>query len=362
MKEMKDRKYEVCVRCMTFNHSSFIEETLNGFTMQQTDFPYVCCIVDDASNDDNPEKIRIYMNRYFDMDVKDCVRREETDDYIFCFAQHKTNKNCFFAVYYLKYNHYRIKKSKMPYQSEWFKSSRYTATCEGDDYWVLPNKIQKQVDYFKSHPGVGLVYTAYRLQNDVTGINKDVFTSPAIKHNDTFKWRLLEQTVMIGTCTVMIDVQLWETIKGIKDDYEGYLMGDTQTFFNAARLSGVGYIPEVTGVYRKQPSGATATFDESRRVTFIRSCLDMHLHLAYKYGAPKETIWRIKSTYGFYCFRLYMGSMDYDKASQLNSDYFDNNQFINVIIKVSEKLRIKRHYGLGTILRISASLGLINMK
>ena len=46
---MKYPDFTVCVRCMTYNQSKYIEDAMNGFTIQQTDFPFVCCIVDDAS-------------------------------------------------------------------------------------------------------------------------------------------------------------------------------------------------------------------------------------------------------------------------------------------------------------------------
>ena len=53
---MEYPKFKVCVRCFTFNQAKYIEETMNGFVMQQTDFPFVCCIVDDASTDGEDRK------------------------------------------------------------------------------------------------------------------------------------------------------------------------------------------------------------------------------------------------------------------------------------------------------------------
>ena len=32
----------VRVSCMTFNHAPYIEDAMNGFTMQHTSFPFVC--------------------------------------------------------------------------------------------------------------------------------------------------------------------------------------------------------------------------------------------------------------------------------------------------------------------------------
>ena len=143
--------FKVRVECMTFNQAPYIEDSMNGFTMQQTDFPFVCTIIDDASTDGEQDVIHKYLQDNFDLENKSVVRNEETDDYVLCFAQHKSNKNCFFAVLYLKYNHYSIKKSKRPYIENW-SNTKYIAFCEGDDYWISVAKLQKQVDFLDEQP------------------------------------------------------------------------------------------------------------------------------------------------------------------------------------------------------------------
>ena len=147
---MEEVKFIVRVSCITYNHAPFIIDTLNGFTMQQTNFPFVCTIIDDASTDGEQEVINNYLEDNFDLGNKDLFRKEETDDYCLIFARHKTNLNCYFAVFYLKYNHYSIQKAKRPYIVEWV-NAKYTAICEGDDYWIHPRKLQIQVDYLNSH-------------------------------------------------------------------------------------------------------------------------------------------------------------------------------------------------------------------
>lgn len=146
-----DNNFLVRVSCMTYNHAPYIEDAMNGFCMQETNFPFVCTIMDDASIDGEPEVIKKYLQEHFDLEDKSIVRNEETDDYVLTFARHKINHNCFFAVLYLKYNHYSIKKSKITYIQEWHDNCKYIALCEGDDYWIAPNKLQKQVSFLESH-------------------------------------------------------------------------------------------------------------------------------------------------------------------------------------------------------------------
>lgn len=151
----QQNKYLVCVRCFTFNHAKYIEDTMNGFTMQQTTFPFVCVIVDDDSQDGEPEVIKNYLAEHFQIPY----RNEETEyAHIIC-AHHKTNQYCDFVVLLLKYNHYSIKKSKMTYLAEWMKGTKYHALCEGDDYWIDFGKLQKQVEYMENNEDCVLSYT-----------------------------------------------------------------------------------------------------------------------------------------------------------------------------------------------------------
>lgn len=143
--------YLVRTHCATYNHEHYIKDALQGFVMQETNFPVVYTIVDDASTDRNPEVIREFVNDKFDLQDTSIAYEKDMNYGRVTFARHKTNKNCYFAVIYLKENHYSQKKSKMPYLTEWM-DTKYIALCEGDDYWTDPLKLQKQVDYLEGHP------------------------------------------------------------------------------------------------------------------------------------------------------------------------------------------------------------------
>lgn len=143
-------KYMLRVHCLTYNHAPYIVDAMNGFCSQETNFPYVCTIFDDASTDGEQEIIRNYLITHFAI-YGDDVRKEETEDYQLVCARHNTNTNCYFAVFFLKYNHYQIKKSRDSYLKEWNDSVKYIAMCEGDDYWTAQNKLQMQVDFLDSH-------------------------------------------------------------------------------------------------------------------------------------------------------------------------------------------------------------------
>ena len=141
--------FKVRVDCITYNHAPFIVDALNGFCMQETDFPFVCTIVDDASTDGAQDIINNYLQKYFA--IEDRGEIKETDDFRQVFAQHNTNPNCFFRVLFLKYNHYQVKKRKQRYFDE-FGNVKYIAKCEGEDYWTDRLKLQTQVDFLENNP------------------------------------------------------------------------------------------------------------------------------------------------------------------------------------------------------------------
>ena len=138
----------VSVRCLTYNHAAYIRDTMDGFCMQQTYFPFVCVILDDASTDGEQEVIKNYLALHFEESGEGQI--EETEDYVLFLVRHKDNTNCYFAVYFLKTNHFG-KKAKAPYLERWEKRAKYVAYCEGDDYWIDKDKIRKQVEYLDNH-------------------------------------------------------------------------------------------------------------------------------------------------------------------------------------------------------------------
>ena len=144
--------YKVCIQCITYNHSHYIEDAMNGFVAQEMGFPFVATIIDDASTDNAQKVISRYFEKNFDTREPSVAFQEETEYGKVLYARHNSNKNCFFAIVLLKENHYSKKKSKFPYLSRWRDNAEYIAPCEGDDYWTDSLKLQKQVCFLDDNP------------------------------------------------------------------------------------------------------------------------------------------------------------------------------------------------------------------
>lgn len=278
---MECAKYKVCVRCFTFNQAKFIEETMNGFVMQQTNFPFVCCIVDDSSTDGEQNVIKQYMNANFAMSDSTVAYEKETDFAHILFAQHKENKSCFFAVLLLKVNLYSEEYKKFQYISEWRDSSDYEALCEGDDYWVCVNKLQKQADFLDCHPDYGLVHTDFDLV-------KGKRNHKVIIHDDGNYWPYsLTEGLDIGTLTSMIRLSVFKSIPKLYLN-KNWLMGDKPMWIEISRYYKIHYIPEVMAKYRVlRDSESHGNID--KLIAFLDSGADITSFYANYFGVPMKS-------------------------------------------------------------------------
>ena len=244
--------FKVSVYCNTFNQTSYIKDTMDGFCMQQTNFPFVCMIMDDASTDGEPEVIKQYLNDYFDTEWT-----KETDDYHLTVARHQKNKNCYFAVYLLKYNHYSIKKRRLRYYKELTDEIDYVALCEGDDYWTDKHKLQKQADALDANPQATLVYTNFQTI-DAEGnpiIRPFIKDFPGRSHSGDNLPTLLRYGNYIMVLTSMYRYIVFEseflTNCPVRMDFN--------TTMCAALMGDFIWLPEQMGCYRILESGITRT-------------------------------------------------------------------------------------------------------
>lgn len=261
--------YLVCAYCLTYNHAPYINDTMNGFCIQQTNFPYVCVIIDDASTDGEQKVIENYLDIHFDLEDNSNSWKEENNDYRFVFARHKTNKNCFFATYLLKYNHYK-KKPKRMYYEKWMNKAKYVAVCEGDDYWCLVNKLQIQADFLEQHADYGLVYGKSEIIDKNNNKTGRFFGGP----NETFDELFNRST--ISSLTVLYRKSLQDVyFKEIRPIEKGWLMGDYPKWLFFAHESKVKFVPDVMGRYRILDESASHSKSFEKSDKYIHSLFDM---------------------------------------------------------------------------------------
>lgn len=124
----------VSVITLVYNHAPFLEDYFQGILAQKTTFPFEVIINDDASTDASAEIIHKYEMLY---------------PHIFKPIYHSENQ------YSKGVGFWNIMKPMFDKAQ-----GKYIAFCEGDDYWIDSNKLQKQFDFISSNVEYSLVFTA----------------------------------------------------------------------------------------------------------------------------------------------------------------------------------------------------------
>lgn len=274
--------YLVRVACITYNHAPYIEDAMNGFCMQETSFPFICNIIDDFSTDGEPNIIKRYMVDNFDLSNELVVRKEETEDYQMVFAQHKSNHNCYFAVYFLKYNHFKIKKSKLPYTMEWRNKVKYFAFCEGDDYWIYKNKLQEQVEYMEAHESCALVHSKALVYDDSL---KKITTQTKGRDFSTFTDLLRSNKIV--SLTVCVRAAIYnDYIKNSSSwqEKKEWKMGDYPCWLWISKKHDIHFIDKVTGVYRILAESASHSQKVEKMLDFLKCNFQIQMFFANLYS------------------------------------------------------------------------------
>lgn len=261
-------KYTVGIRCSTYNQKQYIEQTLNGFVIQKTSFPFVAMIVDDASTDGQQDVILSYIKSNFDTS-DETFYRKETDYAEVLFARHLTNRNCYFAVLFLKENHYQkdLHYKKLEYLTEWRNNMTYEALCEGDDWWIDPDKLQKQVDFLDSHQDYVMCTTSYS-----SFVMRDGQIRKGIDGGDgkDISLRNLMKKNTIGTLTVMYRMQVLNQYeKVVRPHIPKFQMGDVPLWLFIASKGKIHELPCTTAMYRVLDSSASHSRDFDRQYRFF---------------------------------------------------------------------------------------------
>ncbi len=213
-----DKKPLVSICCLTYNHEKYIHDAIEGFLMQKANFEFEILIHDDASTDGTTEIIKEYEKKYPGL-IKPIYQTEN-----------------------------QWSKGIKPFFKDLFPKAKgkYIALCEGDDYWVDPYKLQKQVDFMEANPKYGVVYTGiYRLfQNS----NK---LFPSKIHDSEYKFEDLILFNPVYTLTTCIRKDLLDQyIHEINPELKGWYSGDYPMWLYMSERSIIKSLPIRTAVYR----------------------------------------------------------------------------------------------------------------
>ena len=298
----------VCVRCMTFNHEAYIEDALNGFVIQQTTFPFVVAIINDASTD----KTKSVINEFVE---NNCIHNPEIDLRIEEYGTVldvtvKDNPHCIFHIVHLNENHYG-KKSKLPYFSKYENAAKYVAMCEGDDYWTDPLKLQKQVDFMEANPEYGLCYTDFNFCDEFGNITEEShFKSSQCKPILTFEEHLFSQ----GYIAPMSWLYRKDVYKSITNDMlQGTSDGTYVLALEFFAKSKVAYLSDTTATYRVHQGSASRPTSLHNFFKYRKSVYDTEKEYVRRYIQNEWILTFIirQEIYELYPLAYKLGLQDY---------------------------------------------------
>lgn len=134
----------VSIQCLVYNHEPYLRQCLDGIVMQKTNFRFEAIVHDDCSTDGSRKIIEEYADKYPEI-IKPIYETEN---------QYSKNDGSL----------RKIVNARL--------TGKYIALCEGDDYWIDPLKLQKEVDYLESHLDVGMCFTNFDVKYEGTGVVK----------------------------------------------------------------------------------------------------------------------------------------------------------------------------------------------
>lgn len=249
-------KPKVVIECITYNHEKYIRDALEGFIMQQTDFPFVAIVHEDASTDGTAEILREYAEKY--------------PDVIFPIFE-KENQYSKKDGSLTRIMHTAIKAT----------GAKYIALCEGDDYWTDPNKLQLQVDFLDSNPDYSMCFHAVEIKNE--GVKSIDETFDKIISKEYSAKEILSKWI-VPTCSAVLK----RTVHENRPTHKDFIVGDNVLWATALTNGKVWGMENIMAVYRRNAGSWTST---SKSKSKEREKL---LRWINHYEAMKESFPKIK--------------------------------------------------------------------
>ena len=275
-KKCKVIKPLVAIHCITFNHEQYLKYALDGFLMQKTNFPFVVIVHDDASLDNTAHVLKKYVEKYPDL-IFPIYENEN---------QFVKGKNAYGEI--LKIMNAAIDST----------GAKYIAYCEGDDYWIDPFKLQKQVDFLENNPEYGMVYGIAKTWVQ----SKNTFSKNlGIKYTSVKD--ILSVPYQIPASTILYRRDFYQEVYDKYLKTNNWLMVDYPLTLGLASESKIYFIPDEMSVYRILEESACHIKDYEKLVRFKESAFEVSKFFAQVNNIPLQEI-NLDNNYNSELFKI----------------------------------------------------------
>lgn len=301
----------VATSTLTYNHELYIRDCLDGILMQKTTFPVRVVVFDDCSTDATREIVKEYEKKY---------------------------PNIFFGFYppVNTYGKVELRRKAMKPRNEVRNVAKYIAICEGDDYWINPLKLQKQVELLEQNPQCSICFHSTLIKTK----SKEYVVHNHGNSNKIFDSdKLISGEINMWTASILVKTDI---VKSIPTKLNKLRYGDVRLKIWAASKGCVAYVGGgPMSVYRRGVKGAWSE-NEGKDIKWEKQRLNDHYEvvkvfkeiLPIKYHKALNKYWgRIKRRY-FYSLPKYYSGIDKLLVMIKNLSYINYNIFDPIVLMI----------------------------
>ncbi|HHO0939532.1 glycosyltransferase [Aeromonas hydrophila] len=302
-----DRVY-VSIICPTFNQESYIENALDGFLSQITEYRFEIIVHDDASTDTTSSILHRYKNKY--PSLINIITQTENQ---FSININMPFKHCLSI-----------------------SQGKYIALCEGDDFWCLNDKLQMQITELENNIDYNIVISsAFGLSSDGTyssfcDLGKNRFIIP-------FKECILgPEKDFYPTASFLMRK---DVLENLPDWFYSAPVGDYYLHVFCSFPNGCIYLPQKTVAYRIASIGSLSSMmNYDRFITLRTKSYECGFKLMDLYGYNyefKKTILKKQARYLFEMLVYAVKMKDFSSALKYIKNAFLVNplSFLHIALK-----------------------------
>ena len=222
---------------ITYEHEQYLTDAINGVLMQECDFGVELIIADDCSPDCTKEIVEGFRNHRNYHWIK--------------YTRHSENKGVMANFVWA------LKQAK----------GKYIALCEGDDFWIEPLKLNKQVSFLSQNLEYSITTSNSWI---VEGNNTRQFEFPINSFNALGRKKQYSKLLLSKSWLPILNilfVNRKSVIEGIQLNPSN-LYGDFQIIFNNLKIGKFYYFSEIMGVYRIHDRGISRISTEVENRNF----------------------------------------------------------------------------------------------
>lgn len=214
----------VSIVCHTYNHLDYIKNALDGFLMQETNFPFEIILHDDASSDGTSEIVKSYAESYPNIILPIIQTTNQWSQ--------------------------GIKPSEVTFPKV---RGKFIALCEGDDFWCSKEKLREQLEVFNQQDDVSVCFHSAIEINELTN------NSSLICNYSNVSKTIKAETIIIDRGGSMPTASLFFRSQYLDDIIETYRNAPIGDFFIQSYLALKGkviFLPKPMCVYRRNAKGS----------------------------------------------------------------------------------------------------------